>query len=338
MMTYVDAETVRATLTPDAAVEAIRETLRRGFDPADDIPRQLLPIPGGELLVMPSATQQATGIKVLTVGPDAPNRTVPRIQGQYLLFDAETLSPRMMLDGIALTSLRTPAVSFAPIAPLLTESAEPLAVVIVGTGAQGVAHEATLRDLLGGRREVAITYVGRTRPNWCERWAETGTDEARAAIEASDLIVCASTAKAPVLENDWVKPDAVVIALGSHDPAERELPSDLMVRAQIVVEEVDTAFRSGGDIVMAAADGSITRENLIPMRAVIRGEHELHRDSPIVVKTTGMSWEDLALATAIANLLDNEMAEDVEAYDIAKADDDGTRVSHDEVTTYELSE
>ncbi|WP_166979454.1 ornithine cyclodeaminase family protein [Paramicrobacterium fandaimingii] len=304
MMTYVDANTVRATLTEDAAVEAIRQTLQKGFDPADDIPRQLLPIPGGELLVMPSATEQATGIKVLTVGPDDPKRTVPRIQGQYLLFDAETLSPRMMLDGIALTSLRTPAVSFAPIAPLLTASAEPLNVVIVGTGAQGVAHEATLRAVLGETRESCITYVSRTRPDWCERWAETGTDEARAAIAASTLIVCASTAKTPVLDDEWVRPDAVVIALGSHDPAERELPSALMARAQIVVEDVDTAFRSGGDIVMAAADGSITRDDLIPMRAVIRGEHELHRDTPIVVKTTGMSWEDLALATAIATLLD----------------------------------
>ncbi|GAB2530669.1 ornithine cyclodeaminase family protein [Paramicrobacterium agarici] len=304
MMTYVDADTVRATLTEDAAVAAIRETLLQGFDPADDIPRQLLPIPGGELLVMPSATEQATGIKVLTVGPDDPSRTVPRIQGQYLLFHPETLSPHMMLDGIALTSLRTPAVSFAPVAPLLTASAEPLNVVIVGTGAQGVAHESTLRAVLGEQREAAVTYVSRTRPDWCERWVATGSDEARAALAASDLIVCASTAKTPVLDDDGVKPDAVVIALGSHDPAERELPSALMRRAQIVVEEVDTAYRSGGDIVMAADEGAITREDLIPMRAVVRGEHELHRDAPIVVKTTGMSWEDLALATAIANLLD----------------------------------
>ncbi|PFG30005.1 ornithine cyclodeaminase family protein [Paramicrobacterium agarici] len=304
MMTYVDADTVRATLTEDAAVAAIRDTLLQGFDPADDIPRQLLPIPGGELLVMPSATEQATGIKVLTVGPDDPSRTVPRIQGQYLLFHPETLSPHMMLDGIALTSLRTPAVSFAPVAPLLTASAEPLTVVIVGTGAQGVAHESTLRAVLGGQREAVVTYVSRTQPDWCERWAATGSDQARAAIAASDLIVCASTAKTPVLDDDGVSPDAVVIALGSHDPAERELPSALMRRAQIVVEDVDTAYRSGGDIVMAAADGSITRGDLIPMRAVIRGEHELHRNAPIVVKTTGMSWEDLALATAIANLLD----------------------------------
>ncbi|WP_437583234.1 ornithine cyclodeaminase family protein [Paramicrobacterium sp. CJ85] len=301
-LTYVDADTVRKTLSPDAAVEAIRETLR-GFDPADDIPRQLLPIPGGELLVMPSATEQATGIKVLTVGPDDPGRTVPRIQGQYLLFDPETLSPRMMLDGIALTSLRTPAVSFAPVAPLLTASAEPLNVVIVGTGAQGVAHEATLRAVLGDVREATVTYVSRTQPEWCENWAQTGSAEARDALAASGLIVCASTAKTPVLDNEWVKPDAVVIALGSHDPAERELPSDLMRRSQIVVEEVDTAYRSGGDIVMAAEEGAITRDDLIPMRAVIRSERELRRDAPVVVKTTGMSWEDLALATAIATLL-----------------------------------
>lgn len=298
-LTYVDADTVRKTLSPDAAVEAIRETLR-GFDPADDIPRQLLPIPGGELLVMPSATPQATGIKVLTVGPDDPSRTVPRIQGHYLLFDPDTLSPRMLIDGISLTSLRTPAVSFAPIAPLLAGTG-PLRTVIVGTGAQGIAHEATLRAVLGDR-EAEITYVSRTRPD-CANWVETASDEAREAFTEAELIVCATTAKEPVLENEWVREDAVVVALGSHDPAERELPTALMARAQIVVEEVDTAMRGGGDIVMAADEGALTRDDLIPMKDVVRGERELRRDAPIVVKTTGMSWEDLALATAIRNLL-----------------------------------
>lgn len=305
-MTYVDADTVRRVLSPDAAVDAIRDTLRT-FDPADDIPRQLLSIPGGEMLVMPSATPQATGIKVLTVGPDDPERTAPRIQGHYLLFAPETLSPRMLIDGISLTSLRTPAVSFAPISPLLATCSEPLRTVIVGTGAQGVAHEATLRALLG-RHQAEITYVSRTRPAFSTDWAETASSQARDAISAAELIICASTAKQPVLEDEWVRTDAVVVALGSHDPAERELPPGLMARAQVVVEDVDTAMRGGGDIVMAAAEGALAREDLIPMAAVVRDDRPLLRDAPIVVKTTGMSWEDLALATAIRNLVSSRSA------------------------------
>lgn len=48
-----------------------------------------------------------------------------------------------------------------------------------------------------------------------------------------------------------------------------------MARAQIVVEDVDTALHGGGDIVLAAQEGSISRSDLIPMRTVIRDEHEL---------------------------------------------------------------
>ena len=43
----------------------------------------------------------APGVKLVTIGGD------PRIQGVYVLFDGETLAPAALLDGIALTDLRT---------------------------------------------------------------------------------------------------------------------------------------------------------------------------------------------------------------------------------------
>lgn len=217
-MRNVGASTIEQTLSGLAAVDAIRDALTQGFDPADDIPRQLLPIPGGEVLVMPSAKAQATGLKVLTVAPDAPDRTVRRIQGQYLLFDSTTLSPRMLLDGAALTSLRTPAVSFAPVKPLLQADTTPLDVVIFGVGAQGVTHEKVLCALLTGIRAVNVMLVSRSRPDDCDNWAEAGSDHVRDLVTAAGLIVCATTAKQPVLEDEWVRSDAAVIAVGSHDP------------------------------------------------------------------------------------------------------------------------
>ncbi len=44
-------------------------------------------------------------VKLVTVGGE------PRIQGVCVVFDAKTLAPAAVIDGIALTNLRTPAVS-----------------------------------------------------------------------------------------------------------------------------------------------------------------------------------------------------------------------------------
>ena len=62
----------------------------------------------GQFLLMPSETSAAAGVKVVTVAPDNPSRGLPRIQAAYLLFDRDTLALRAVLDGAALTTLRTP--------------------------------------------------------------------------------------------------------------------------------------------------------------------------------------------------------------------------------------
>ena len=54
---------------------------------------------------MPSTTATHATVKLVSVGGD------PRIQGVCVVFDARTLAPVALIDGVALTNLRTPAVS-----------------------------------------------------------------------------------------------------------------------------------------------------------------------------------------------------------------------------------
>ena len=108
-MRYLDADAVTA-LGPAAAVQAVVDALRGGLDPVGDPPRSAVGLVHGHFLLMPSETPAATGVKVATVAPGNPERGLPRIQAAYLLFDRETLTLQAVLDGSALTTLRTPAV------------------------------------------------------------------------------------------------------------------------------------------------------------------------------------------------------------------------------------
>ncbi|MGH1554688.1 hypothetical protein ACRAWF_30520 [Streptomyces sp. L7] len=49
------------------------------------------------------------------------------------------------MDGIAVTNLRTPAVSVAATAPLLTGSRGPVELVVFGAGPQAVGHVDAIR-------------------------------------------------------------------------------------------------------------------------------------------------------------------------------------------------
>ena len=300
---YLDAEAIFAALSLREAVEAIEAALRDGFDPAVDPQRSVVPTRQGQLLMMPSEVGPAAGVKIVAVAPANPDRGLPRIQGTYVLFDGETLTPVAVLDGAALTTVRTPAVSLAGVKSVLLESAAPLDLVVFGAGPQGVGHVRTVEAVVSGRRPLGtITYVVRN-PGSVDRGLTgavvmAGSPAADEAVSRAGLIVCATTARTPLFDGRSVADQAVIIAVGSHEPDARELDSALLGRADVIVEHPATALREAGDVILAISDGALNAGDLIPMAEVVNGG-ALSGDRPVVFKSTGMSWEDLVIARTI---------------------------------------
>ena len=284
MIPYHDESAIRRALPPAGAVEAVTAALLGGLDPAADAPRTQVPLAHGEFLLMPAQSATNAGVKVVTVAPGNPSRGLPRINAVYVLFDATTLRPRALLDGAALTTLRTPAVSVAAVRPLLA-SRTGLRVVVFGAGPQGVGHEETLRAVSD---VAAVAVVTR---------ATAGSPEVAAALREADVVVCATTSREPVFDSRLLRDDVVVIAVGSHEATARELDSALVGRSTVVVEDVATALRESGDVVRAVADGALSPDALVPLRDAVRNPPT--GGGPVVFKSSGMSWEDLVVAEAV---------------------------------------
>ena len=302
----ISHDQVYSVFSPADAVAKLRETLRNGFDPAGDQSRSAVPVENGEFLIMPSTTSSAFGIKLLSVAPPGYQDDLPRIQGSYLLFDGTTLSPKALIDGIAVTNLRTPAVSISCVYDFLadgsSESPAPLHVAIFGTGPQGRAHAATVESTFP-HREISITFLSRTEPHDLEdryTWVQAGSRQAREVTRAADLVLCTTTASEPILAKDDVSDSAVIVAVGSHSPQARELASDLVASSTVIVEDMGATLREGGDIIQPLNEGVINKADLLSYADVVSGKVPVTRDKPIVFKFTGMPWEDLALAEAIA--------------------------------------
>ena len=291
-MRYLAGDAVRA-LGPARAVQAVLAALRDGLDPAQDPPRSAVGLAHGQFLLMPSQTSAAAGVKVATVAPGNPGRGLPRIQATYLLFDPHTLALRAALDGTALTALHTPAVSVAAVLGSLPQ--RPLHVVVFGAGPQAHGHVATLAAV---RPLATVTFVLRD-PTSTPGALRTCSDIAGAAVDAADVVVCATSARTPLFDSALLRSGAVVIAVGSHEPDARELDAALLGRSTVVVEDTATALREAGDVVLAVAEGTLRLDDLVPMREVVLGGAVPSGDRPLVFKSVGMSWQDLVVAEAV---------------------------------------
>ncbi len=81
----------------------------------------------------------------------------------------------------------------------------------------------------------------------------------------------------------------------------RELATDLVASATVIVEDMDATLREGGDIIQPLNEDALRTSDLLSYADVVSGKVQVARDKPIVFKFTGMPWEDLALAEAIAD-------------------------------------
>jgi len=288
----------------ETAARAVQAALRGGVEPSADFDRGILDVAHGQLLLMPSESPDYVGVKVATVAPGNAERGLERIQGTYLLMDAATLSPVALLDGAALTTLRTPAVSAAAADVLAPAAARHL--VVFGSGPQALGHVRAMRAIRPLEKvTIAARNVERARALAALVMAE-GVDAAAVdpagagdAVADAQLVVCATTARHPLFDGTRVADDACVVAVGSHEPEARELDSALMGRAQVVVEDRAVALREAGDVIIPVDEGLLDPFSLVPMKDVVSETLAVDRDRPRVFKSSGMSWEDLVVAAAV---------------------------------------
>jgi ornithine cyclodeaminase/alanine dehydrogenase-like protein (mu-crystallin family) len=275
---FVSAEEVRRRLSVPAAADALEAALDGGLDPEAEAPRGVVSLGRGELLVMPSAAAGHAAVKLVTVGGD------PRIQGVCVVFDAATLAPVALVDGIALTNLRTAAVSALAVRRLAEPGARRL--LVFGRGPQGRAHAEAMRAVLPIEH---VDMVGRDR-------GDVGD-----LVAGADVICCATTSREPLFDGALVGARATVVAIGSHEPDAREVDEALVARATVVVESRASALREAGDVIAALRLGAIGEEDLVTLADLVRGRAAPSPGRPRLFKSTGMAWEDAVVAGALAS-------------------------------------
>src|SRR5690606_18500844 len=147
------------------------------------------------------------------------------------------------VEGAALTALRTAAVSGLAARHLARpESAH---LVVFGAGTQAHSHVEAFRELFPLER---VTVVSRT-PERAEalvarvrEWGLEGRVGDPSDVTEADLIATCTSSSTPVLDGDLLPEGVHITAVGGYTARMRELDSEAVRRARLVVEDRTVAF------------------------------------------------------------------------------------------------
>jgi alanine dehydrogenase len=250
------ASDVVRSLPMDRCLAAVRQALAA---PAAIPERTRLALPAGDVLFMPGHLPGvALGLKVVGVFPANPARGLAATMAVVLLVEADSGAPVALLDGTALTALRTGAATGVATDRLAAPDASVLAVLgaggiapaqIAGVRAVRAVREVRLWNRTRARAETLAAGLEGVRATVCATAAE--------AVAGADVVVCCTSATAPVLRGAWLKPGAHVNAVGGYRPDMVEVDEACVRRASVVATDNPAEAPHCGDLAGRVAPGRI---------------------------------------------------------------------------------
>jgi ornithine cyclodeaminase/alanine dehydrogenase-like protein (mu-crystallin family) len=293
------ADVMRGALTALASGEA-HQPLRTVIRP---------PRGDGLMALMPSflaGEDPAYGLKAICIFPGNPALGKDAHQGGVLVSSARTGELLALVNGSALTEIRTAAVSAVATSLLARPDAAHLA--IVGTGVQARAHAlaiAASRPLdqirLAGRRPGrAARLAGELRDQL--EVSVMASEDVREAVDGASIVVTATSSATPVLCRDWLAAGTHINAVGACLPAAREIDTATMADAALFVDSRESAHGESGDFLLAMAEGAIDARHIrAEIGDVLTGTAQGRRDTREITlfESLGLAVEDLAAAAYV---------------------------------------
>lgn len=307
-MRVIDYRTAAELLTMETCIPVMEEALADlSAGRAEMSLRQVVPLEKPNLLgLMPGYLRKngVAGAKLISVFPHNHTSGRPSHQGAVALFDAEAGTLLAVVDGRAITAVRTAAVSAVATRALAREDSAVLA--ILGTGEQAASH---LEAMLQVRPIRQVRVWSRT-PGKARRFVEEQADtlqgveavvagSVREAVEAADVICTVTASTEPVLRGEWVRAGTHINAVGACRAPDRELDSALVAAARLYVDRRESVRSEAGDYLIPLQEGVIPDTHIAgELGELLEGRIAGRTGSGEITlfKSLGLAIQDLAAA------------------------------------------
>jgi len=302
----LSAADIRQALPMADAVAVMKEAFCEVSDGTAVMPqRSDIAAQNGTALFMPSysPSAQKIGLKVVTLFEDNRIKGLPFIQAIVIVLDATNGSPIAILNGTALTAIRTGAASGAATDILARPDATRVAIFGAGTQAR------TQLEAVCAVRPIEEAWVNDASSKWATKFAEEMRESldidihvagsSSEALAQADIVCTATISETPVFLDTELKLGVHINAVGSYKPHTREIPAETVSRSRVFVDQISAAWEEAGDLIMPLNDGLITTDHICgEIGELVSGKKKGRTNDEQVTffKSVGIAIQDLAAA------------------------------------------
>ncbi|MFI0470236.1 ornithine cyclodeaminase family protein [Saccharopolyspora sp. 5N102] len=313
MVRILTRSDVRSLISMDEVIDAVQkahEDLALGR--ADQPERHAARTPGTDAHLIPMtaalADGQAGGVKLLADVPANPARALPRQQSTIVLVNPENGVCEAFLDGGAITQYRTAAASAVATRCLARPDARVLG--LIGAGAQARSHFAAITRVRPIDRVLVWSRTEASARAFRDAVADSGVDiefadSPEQVVRGSDVLCTLTPAATPVVAGRWFGEGLHVNAVGAPPRRDhREIDTDGIARARVVVDSLDTALAESGAVSIALDEGAITVDHVRDeLGEVLTGAKPGRRDDAQITlfNSVGVPIQDLATARILVD-------------------------------------
>ena len=301
-MLYLTESDVRDLLPMVDAIQLMHSAFERlAVGEAANQPRRRLTLPTGSVLhYMAGSDGKYFGAKIYSSHPSHGAHFL------FLLYRAADAEPLALVEANHLGQIRTGAASGLATRLLAAKNAS--SVAIIGSGFQAATQ---LEAMLAVRQIVDVRVWSRDRAKRAGFAAEASVrfgmpiraaETAEQAVRDAAIVVTATYAKEPVLKSEWIATGAHINAMGSNQATRRELPADLVRRADwIVVDSKEQARMESGDLLMAFEDKDWVSPRLVELQDIVsdRVHPRTVPEEITLFKSNGLAVEDVIAAAFV---------------------------------------
>jgi len=262
---------------------------------------------GNTLLLMPCFTKDYFGTKVVSLFPRNPEQGIPVLNGIMVLNDAGTGVPLALLDGAALTGVRTAAVSAVSIRHLAPKNAQ--SVGIVGAGVQGFyqawfasaardVRHVFVYDLDAEKTAALIEKLQEVIPRVNLHQTMCVED----ILQRTQVVITATTSLEPVLpEKEELLIGKHFVGIGSYKPNVREFPRALFNLVKLVYIDTEHALSESGDLIIPLKNHWIREDQVMTLGRFLADEKAKDevRHETTLFKSVGMALFDVCASKLI---------------------------------------
>jgi len=262
---------------------------------------------GNTLLLMPCFARHYLGTKLVTLFPKNAEKNVPVLYGLMILNSGETGEPLAVLNGSALTALRTGAVGSVGIRHLTPNTVNTLGVV--GAGIQGFSQALTACSQRKFSSVFVFDTISERMASFCRKLSTAfpkinvmQVKSVEHLLRESQVVITTTTSLKPVLpEKEKLLEGKCFIGIGSYKPDMREFPKSLFKLLKKMYIDTETAREESGDLITPVGKKWIKREQIFTLGKLIVGQikDEPGKNGTSLFKSVGMALFDIVVSEFI---------------------------------------